>query len=264
MKSLENLAKQNFNIPYEVIGTVIATNDPLKRGRIQCKMHGITELAEIQPWIETKGELFGSSKETSGISSSPKIGSRVYISFLYHNPSFPIITGRVRVNEDSSLLHKVENLSNTISGTRSSNLSGNELPPLNSSSIYPENNVIETKSAVIEIDDTDGNHRICIQHKNGSYFEIRPDGTVQVKSKENTYNIIQSNRENYIGGSSNEIVGGGSTITSPMSTFIGDITVTGDIIVGGIVTASDCISDTISGKNHTHNESIGSVTSKPN
>lgn len=274
MKALEFETENNFKIPHEVIGRIVNNIDPEDRGRLQCFIIGITEdntNDQDLPWCETKGVLIAGNNSTIGLSSVPDIGTHVYISFLYNNPSFPIVTGYVRGNKDSSLLHTVKNLSSTISQTRTDNKIGPELDPLNSSSEYPKNNVIETETAVIEIDDTSTNQRISIQHKNGSYFEIRPNGDIQIKTINNEYNIIKGNLEEYIEGAVNKVLkstynedtAGGRTISTTTTTHIGDLMVTGDIICSGIVKASDCISDTISGKSHQHNDPQGGTVSTP-
>lgn len=198
MKELFNHTEQNFQLPYEYVGEVLDTKDPEYRGRLKCKIFGITETSTDYPWCEIRGDFFGADKSTVGMSSVPKVASLVYISFLYGNPSFPLVTGYVRGNKDSSNLHKVANLGESVYNTRNSRLIGPELEPLNTSSEYTKNNVIETDSSVIEIDDTGGNERISIQHKNGSYYELRPNGTIQIKSVKDTYHIITGNLEHYV------------------------------------------------------------------
>lgn len=214
LNELRQSANNQYQLPYEYIAEIIDNKDPLDRGRLKCKIFGITEdtLSINQPWCETKGDIFGANKETIGISSVPNIGSLVYIKFLYGNPQYPIVDGYVRGDKDSSLLHTIKELSNTISQTREDNLIGPELPPLNSSSIYPDNNVIETETAVIEIDDTSNNKRISIQHKNGSYFELRPDGTVQIKAKGNAKVIVDGDLDEYINGNITKTVTGNEVV----------------------------------------------------
>lgn len=200
MYDLKDLTSQNFQLIYEYIGEVIDNKDPEYRGRLKCKIFGITENTNSDelPWCETMGELFGSNKGTASFSATPNNGTLVYVKFLYGNPSYPVVSGYVRGNKDSSNLHKVANLGESIFNTRNTRLIGPELAPLNTSANYPDNNVIETECAVIEIDDTSGNERICIQHKNGSFYEIRPNGTIQIKSVKDEYHIITGNVEEYI------------------------------------------------------------------
>lgn len=48
-----------------------------------------------------------------------------------------------------------------------------------------------------------------------------------------------------------------------MTTFMGDVTVTGDIITGGTSFANDHVSGEISGKSHTHPGDSGGTTGQP-
>ena len=102
--------------------------------------------------------------------------------------------------------------------------SWNEPSSTNSSAKYPFNNVTETSSGhVIQIDDTNGNERIQIFHKTGAYVELKPDGSVVIKSPTDMYEICKGNykqsvglkaditinadKSEMIGGASNTIVG---------------------------------------------------------
>lgn len=213
-----------FKIPYKVIGIIVDNKDTENRGRLKVRIPELISddvLDSDLPWAEIETDFFGANVKTIGSSSVPKIGTYVYIEFLYHNPSFPLVTGVVRGKKDSSLLHINESLTDTISETRTTNLLGPELAPLNSSTIYPNNNVIETDTAVIEIDDTSSNQRISIQHKNGSYVEIRPDGTIQVKSKGNCIQTIDGNFTQYVSGNIIQTIKGNVT-----ESVTGDVTQT--------------------------------------
>lgn len=206
-----------FKIPYKVVGIIVDNKDTKNRGRLKVR---IPELMSDDvknsdlPWAEIETDFFGADVETIGSSSVPKIGTFVYVEFLYHNPSFPLVTGVVRGKKDSSLLHTKESLVGTIYDTRNNNIIGPELPPLNNSTEYPNNNVIETDTAVIEIDDTTSNKRISFQHKNGSYIEMRPDGTIQIKAKGNLIQVVDGNLTEYINGNVLRTVTGAYTVNS--------------------------------------------------
>lgn len=205
-----------FKIPYKVIGIVIDNKDTLNRGRLKVRIPELmsTSVKDSElPWAETEMDFFGADAETIGSSSVPKIGTYVYIEFLYHNPSFPLVTGVVRGKKDSSKLHTKESLVGTIYETRNNNIIGPELTPLNNNSVYPYNNVIETDTAVIEIDDTANNKRISIQHKNGSYIEIRPDGTIQIKGT-NMIQVVDGDLIEYVTGNYTMNVDGTYTVKS--------------------------------------------------
>ena len=94
---------------------------------------------------------------------------------------------------------------------------------------YPFNNVTETSSGhVIQIDDTQGNERIQIFHKSGSYIELKPDGAVVIKSAADTYEIskgsykqnvalsaditVNADKSEMIGGALNATIGKDETI----------------------------------------------------
>lgn len=66
---------------------------------------------------------------------------------------------------------------------------------------YPNNHVIETKSGhILEIDDTDGSERIHLRHKDGSYFEIHPDGSVSKRITGNEQSIVSGDENILIEG----------------------------------------------------------------
>lgn len=243
----------NYQLAYEYIAEVVDIQDPEYRGRLKCNISGITEgvTEENLPWCETQGNLFGSDNSVVGFSSVPKVGSYVYVKFLYGNPSSPVVSGYARGSKDSSNVHKVLNLGESIYNTRNTNLIGPELAPLNTSTEYGKNNVIETNTAVIEIDDTSGNERISIQHKNGSFFEIRPDGVIQVKSNSSEYHIVKGSLEEYIAncvnrvilGDKTELINGFFQLTAEGNLeIVNDVKITGNLQVTEEVTVDSNIS----------------------
>lgn len=262
MYDLRQLTTQNFQFNSIYIGKVVDNADPEYRDRLKCHISGFTENTNSDelPWCELKGDLFGGSNSTCGNSSVPKNGTYVYIEFLYGNPSYPIVSGYVRGNQDSSNVHKVANLGESIFNTRNTNMIGPELPPLNTSSTYPYNNVIETSSGVIEIDDSPNNERISIQLKNGSYFELRPNGDVQIKSQKDTYSLVKGNLEEFIqncvnsvikgnviqkiGGLFDLTVDGGLQINNDVK-ILGNLETTQTITADGNITSKSEIADNI-------------------
>jgi len=216
MKRLKSEFEQTFLIKDLMIGKVVDIDDPKKRNRVRVRILGLIddETPDLEcPWAEQGTPIFNGTKETSGISSVPRLGSFVYIQFLYGDPSKPVYLGYVRGDQDSSELQKNDDLTNTIHELRKSNQIGPELSPLNDKSVYPYNNVIETESDnIIELDDTKGNERIAIEHgKTGSFIEIRPDGTVQLKSIKDLYVIVKQMVEEYIEGNVNIKIKGNNT-----------------------------------------------------
>ena len=145
MNEIRHFTEDKFKLFFTHIGKVVSNNDPKKRDRVRVRINGITSddvLDSNCPWAEQEAPLFASDSVNPGTSSAPKVGTLVYVKFLMGDPSKPIYTGIVRGASDSSDLHNVTNLSNTVAQTRQDNLLGPELPPLNSSSVYKHRRVM--------------------------------------------------------------------------------------------------------------------------
>lgn len=105
------------------------------------------------------------------------------ISRLARNENIPLTISQTKTNERQIGLNACGTFFNQPSN------------PYNAT--YPMNRVLQTKSHIIEIDDTNGHERINIYHKSGTFEEIHPDGTVTKKIKRdhflsiaNEYNVI--------------------------------------------------------------------------
>ena len=138
---------------------------------------------------------------------------------------------------------------NTIDFEREQHTSENPLftitepEDIRSNHVYPYNQVKQSESGHFEEwDDTTGNERLGLQHKSGTFREIRPDGTKVEKIVGASYKIVADSENVYIEGKVN------LHINSTCNTYInGDwnvrvtgnqnITVDGNIteIVGGNV-----------------------------
>jgi hypothetical protein len=74
---------------------------------------------------------------------------------------------------------------------------------------YPSNHVFETESGhYVEFDDTEGNERIHLYHKMGTFIEIDKSGNVVIKTVGNVTNITAGNMDTYVKGNYNLSVGG--------------------------------------------------------
>jgi len=112
----------------------------------------------------------------------------------------------------------------------------NEPEDIRENHVYPYNQVKQSESGHFEEwDDTTGNERLGLQHKSGTFREIRPDGTKVEKIVGANYKIVADRENVYIEGQVN------LHINSTCNTYInGDwnVQVTGDqnITVGGNIT----------------------------
>lgn len=115
-----------------------------------------------------------------------------------------------------------EDLANTVIQYRKSNLDklvpttggGNWSEPYPAfNPLYPYNNSTETESGhLFELDDTPGNERIHIAHRNGSFIEWFPSGTRVEKVTKSKYSIIMADDHVHIMGKCQITVSGKAQI----------------------------------------------------
>ena len=143
----------------------------------------------------------GSESDLNRLARSEKHSEQYYdktTNVPYANPDQNVTSKDL----DSTIHDKINQTVNNVSSTDSPTASGPTLSrnwttnpthtepnSLSDKTVYPDSSVIETHSGhVVEIDDTDGNERIRVYHRTGSYFEIRPDGSFIQKSVGNEGN----------------------------------------------------------------------------
>ena len=104
-----------------------------------------------------------------------------------------------------------------------------------SSAKYPTNHVFETESGhYVEFDDTEGNERIHLYHKKGTFIEIDSSGNVIIKTVGNVTNIVAGNMDTYVKGNYSVSAGGnidiyaGKDLTEKVDGNV-KITVTGNV-----------------------------------
>ena len=84
-----------------------------------------------------------------------------------------------------------------------------QVPSTQEKSAYPFNHVFETESGhYVEFDDTEGNERIHLYHKMGTFIEIDNTGNIVIKTVGNVTNITAGNMDTYVKGNYSVSVGG--------------------------------------------------------
>ena len=74
---------------------------------------------------------------------------------------------------------------------------------------YPTNHVFETETGhYVEFDDTEGNERIHLYHKKGTFIEIDSTGNMIIKTVGNVTNIVAGNMDTYVKGNYSVSAGG--------------------------------------------------------
>jgi hypothetical protein len=102
------------------------------------------------------------------------------LSEIYYDNNSPILNKNTTMHQQINDTIDIVNITDALSGA---NVSQIEPSSTSNLSIYPNNNVLETASGhIIEFDDSNGNERIRLIHRTGSYFEIKPNGTFVQKS----------------------------------------------------------------------------------
>ena len=100
---------------------------------------------------------------------------------------------------------------------------------------YPTNHVFETETGhYVEFDDTEGNERIHLYHKKGTFIEIDSAGNMIIKTVGNVTNIVAGNMDTYVKGNYSISAGGnidiyaGKDLTEKVDGNV-KITVTGNV-----------------------------------
>ena len=151
------------------------------------------------------------STETTGftIASSSAVGGQS-LEGGYKDPNSKYPTSFYVGKPDTNLLAQEEQTSHLATGTRTTNdpaswstASGSAtfLASGIEGSKYPFNHVLETESGhFVEFDDTEGNERIHIYHRLGTFLEIDKSGNVMIKTVGNVTNVVAGNMDTYVQG----------------------------------------------------------------
>ena len=141
------------NIPYDYKfsgmyrGNVVANDDPLNSKRVKVRIHSVYDEIDEKaiPWAQYADPFFQTS-QSSGSALVPDVGDRVWCFFEEGDHTQPVyFAGAPAANEGAS---------------------GDNV----------KNRIIQTKCGhKIEIDDTNGNEKIKLFHKSGTYAELIND-----------------------------------------------------------------------------------------
>lgn len=106
-----------------------------------------------------------------------------------------------------------DRIKNRVLGAKLPNGESWDQPESSYKAQYPYNKVHQTESGhIIEFDDTPGAERIHIYHRNGTFFEIDPNGSVISRTVGSEYKIIDRNGYIAIAGKANVSVTGSCNI----------------------------------------------------
>lgn len=222
---------------YWFIGEVVnIKDDPERLGRVRVKVYQDHDLLiKNEDLIWSHVMLPTTSESLNGIGQTPtlNIGSRV-IGFYPdgENGRVSIIIGTMLFNPKNDSGSSEHSLSFLARGRNSIDQRkiGLEEPDSSYAAEYPFNRVLQTKSGhVVELDDTDGEERIHVRHKGGSYVEINKDGRITIVSVDDTINIVggdnvievKGDARLAVEGNLNASVIGNTNITSAGNLYVG-------------------------------------------
>ena len=111
--------------------------------------------------------------------------------------------------QESADTHPSKEIKDTLDSWSTASGEAEQIASTQASAMYPTNHVFETESGhYVEFDDTEGNERIHLYHKMGTFIEIDSSGNVVIKTVGNVTNITAGNMDTYVKGNYNLSVGG--------------------------------------------------------
>lgn len=158
---------------------------------------------------ETTNFTIAASSKVGGF-SSPKDGG----GFIDPNSKYPTdlyldIADTNLLAQESADTHPSKSVKDTLDSWSTASGSAEQIASTQASAKYPTNHVFETESGhYVEFDDTEGNERIHLYHKMGTFIEIDSSGNVIIKTVGNVTNIVAGNMDTYVKGNYSVSAGG--------------------------------------------------------
>ncbi len=207
------------------------------------------------PWAEVIGGTGMGLVGGVGLSSVLHQGTWVWVILEEGDPNKPVVIGTISgINSESPVgkaqsgegffdpdekfpdaersqetdvnrMARAEGLDDTLHQHINDNLSENEPSSTSNLSEYPNSSVFESGSGhIVEIDDTEGNERVRVIHRTGSYFEFKADGSIVQKGTGSKSHYIElGDVDKYIAGAVERTIGG--TLTESIA---GAVTIDAD------------------------------------
>ncbi len=194
--------------------------DPLELGRVKVRIMNENDVDTPTPledmqWCTILMPMTTPSVE--GVGTSPTwalVGSHVIGIYLDGmTKRLPLLIGTFNMIPENDInRHDVSKLARGENTVTIEQLGPEPASPF--AAKYPHNKVVTTKGGhIIEIDDTEGEERLHIYHKSGSYVWIDKEGTMTRKVIGKDFQIVAKDSEVHIEGKSNVKIVGNSTIT---------------------------------------------------
>lgn len=202
-------------------GVVEDNNHPEKNGMVRVRIFGIhseksTGFDAVStsdlPWAEVAGGTEFGLVSGVGISSVLRKGTMVWVFFKEDDFNYPVVFATAKGNNSSADPYGSGTFCDP-DGVYPKRM-GPDIHP-SAQGAYTSLATLETASGhLIELDDSDGNERIKITHKTGSFVFIDKDGNIFVNSVKNIEYTIAENAKWTIGGKLDILTGDNTNINS--------------------------------------------------
>lgn len=195
---------KDFNSFEPFIGIVEDVDDPKKLGRVRIRVinhHTDDVKTEELDWATP---IIPNSASLKGVGSSPTglaVDSMVFgYYFDGKTRAMPLILGSFsKIPENKEENHDVHERARGENSLKNKQVGPEPKPEF--AAEYPYNRVFATKAGhLIEVDDTEGEERIHVRHKSGSYIEINKDGRMVIKSVDDVFEIAAKDSHDYADG----------------------------------------------------------------
>lgn len=203
---------QTGQSPITFIGKVEDIADPLELGRVRVRVlgyHDATMTVEDLDWVNVLQPTSSTGVSGAGMSSTwLRDGATVVGMYLDGaNRSLAVIFGSLnQIPDDDLTRHGVHKLAR--GDADRGRLPNKQEEPEAGASTYPNNHVISTPGGhIIELDDTEGNQRVGIQHSSGSYIEVSNSGAITIRAGDNLLSSVDGDSKEVIDGDKNIVAG---------------------------------------------------------
>ena len=192
-------------------GYVVDNDDPLQMGRVRVRVRGFYDdlRDDALPWAP----VFGQGIQYGGVGDFTPLDPKTEVIGYFadgNGKRRPVVMGAMHnIPELDNAKHSVSPLARGEQILDKKPLPDSPEPSSAYAAKYPFNRVITTRAGhAIELDDTEGAERVHIFHKAGTYIEINKDGRIVVKSKDDSFEIVEKDKHIQINGNLNVRVKG--------------------------------------------------------
>lgn len=216
-------------------GKIEDVDDPERRGRVRVRVESVWKSTPPEPNDETRpipreqlpwaDIVMHNQGDKFGTFWVPPVGTSVIVVFEMGQENLPLVIGGWWGNDATNLpeiplaaLGAGGDTAASLKGGDSAQGAGNveiQEPPNPYAAEYPKNIVFRTPSGhLIELDDTDGQERINIAHKSGTWIEIHPDGTLVTGVQNKRYTVVKGDDELHVTGDKDTVVDGSGSLST--------------------------------------------------